>query len=43
LSGGGRSRAYVPDTYVAAQHEAAHAFFSVNGYLDHATALDLNV
>lgn len=37
------ARVYMPDSFVAAQHEAAHAFFSANGYLDHATASDLEV
>ncbi|CAN0329410.1 unnamed protein product, partial [Ectocarpus sp. 8 AP-2014] len=44
LAGGARgAQAYVPDSFVAAQHEAAHAFFSANGYLDHATASGLQV
>lgn len=33
----------MPDSFVEAQHEAAHAFFSANGYLDHATASELQV
>lgn len=37
------ARAYVPNCFVEAQHEAAHAFFSANGYLDHATASELQV
>ncbi|CAN0117450.1 unnamed protein product [Ectocarpus sp. 6 AP-2014] len=44
LAGGARgAQAYVPDSFVAAQHEAAHAFFSANDYLDHATASGLQV
>ncbi|CAM9760821.1 unnamed protein product, partial [Ectocarpus sp. 12 AP-2014] len=44
LAGGARgAQAYVPDSFVAAQHKAAHAFFSANGYLDHATASGLQV
>ncbi|CAB1105496.1 unnamed protein product [Ectocarpus sp. CCAP 1310/34] len=44
LAGGARgAQVYVPGSFVAAQHEAAHAFFSANGYLDHATASALQV
>eukprot|EP00903_Cladosiphon_okamuranus_P015336 g14166.t1 len=41
--GAAGARAYMPDSFVKAQHEAAHAFFSANGYLDHATASELQV
>eukprot|EP00752_Nemacystus_decipiens_P004452 g4065.t1 len=40
---GARAYTYMPDSFVEAQHEAAHAFFSANGYLDHATASELQV
>ncbi|CAN0082411.1 unnamed protein product [Pylaiella littoralis] len=43
LTAGDHARAYVPDSFVAAQHEAAYAFFSANGYLDNATASELQV
>ncbi|CAM9110328.1 unnamed protein product [Ascophyllum nodosum] len=34
---------YVPDAFIAAQHDAAYTFFSVNGYLDLATATAMQV
>lgn len=43
LAARGRTRVYMPDSFVAEQHEAAHAFFTANGYLDHATASELQV
>lgn len=39
----GRCREYVPDSFVATQHEAAYAFFSANGYLDQETAATMQV
>lgn len=43
LTVGAGAPAYMPDSFVQAQHEAAHAFFSANGYLDQATASELQV
>lgn len=40
---GVRTRQYVPDSFVDAQHEAAYDFFSANGYLDNATATEMQV
>lgn len=40
---GVRLRQYVPDSYVDAQHEAAYSFFAANGYLDQATATEMQV
>eukprot|EP00904_Undaria_pinnatifida_P000303 jgi/Undpi1/10273/HiC_scaffold_28.g12725.m1 len=36
-------RQYLPDSFVDAQHQAAYNFFAVNGYLDRATAAQMQV
>ncbi len=43
MTAGGQARVYMPESFVAARHEEAYAFFSENGYLDNATASDLQV
>lgn len=43
VGAGARAYTFMPDSFVEAQHGAAHAFFSANGYLDHATASELQV
>ncbi|CAN0487391.1 unnamed protein product, partial [Scytosiphon promiscuus] len=40
---GVRTRQYVPASFLDAQHEAAYDFFSANGYLDNATATEMQV
>lgn len=40
---GVHTRQYVPESFVDAQHEAAYDFFAANGYLDNATATEMQV